>query len=43
MRNTLEKRKSKLKASALTHLSRIWLITAACLMYPMRMKKMYIE
>lgn len=32
-------RKSKLKASALTHLSRIWLITAACLMYPTKMKK----
>lgn len=29
----------ELKASALTHLSRIWLITVACLMHPMRTKE----
>lgn len=38
--NDLDTReKNELKASALTHLSRIWFITAACLMHPMRMKK----
>lgn len=37
--NDIYTRESEFKASALTHLSRIWLITAACLMHPMRMKK----
>lgn len=35
----LQWRKSELKASALTHLSRIWLITLHVLMHPVRMEE----